>query len=362
MDLLDKEIRLLVVGHGIDTAFIKMLECLADSGRYQIYITYDRGVAQPSFSREKLIYLPLAKVKSKWNSEVVRELRGYIRRYGIQLIFAPSSSGLSNALFSSLFTGARCIGYRGTQAKIRRYDPTYYLGILNPRLRHVICETPDIAVQLSRYISKKKLSTHTKPFSLDWVREAIEHPLPLGDNNGHSFKCIYIGSTKGRPYKGLSYLLQAFILLGREDASLYIIGDYDDEDYQLAEGSAMREQIHFLGFQREAIRYLPSADLFVLPSLRDASPRVVREALACGVPCIVTDIPGARDLIDDQSGVLVSPASGEALAKAIAMLMDQPSKLSKLKQGAQERIIKHFSVEHYVAGLDSLFSNLLRKR
>ena len=115
------------------------------------------------------------------------------------------------------------------------------------------------------------------------------------------------------------------------------------------------ERIHFLWNREDAISFLPKQDLFILPALRDASPRVVREAMACGVPCIVTDIPGARDLIvDNESGILVPSGSAEKIAEAMRSLMDDRTKLQKLAKASRERIINEFSVEAYVSYFDKL--------
>lgn len=112
--------------------------------------------------------------------------------------------------------------------------------------------------------------------------------------------------SKGRPFKGLTYLIKAFQILNAPEAHLVVIGDYDNSDYELAQQGVGAERIHFLWNREDAISFLPKQDLFILPALRDASPRVVREAMACGVPCMFTDIPGARDLIvDNESGILV---------------------------------------------------------
>ena len=54
---------------------------------------------------------------------------------------------------------------------------------------------------------------------------------------------------------------------------------------------------------------------------RDASPRSLREAMACKVACIVTDIPGARDLVvDGRTGIIVQAGSPQAIAEGIRVL------------------------------------------
>ena len=57
---------------------------------------------------------------------------------------------------------------------MKKLDPTYYMGILNPRVDHIVCETADIQEYLTRYIDKDKLSVSVKPFDIDWVAGLCE--------------------------------------------------------------------------------------------------------------------------------------------------------------------------------------------
>ena len=139
---------ILLVYKEADIATYKMLEGLSKLDDFNIYI------ASPQSYTDKNIYgnctpLDLPVITSKFNWNVIRALRKIIKTYRIDLIYSPSSSGLSNALFASIGTRAKNIAYRGTQAKLKRFDPTYYLGILNPAVEHVVCETKDIEEYLS---------------------------------------------------------------------------------------------------------------------------------------------------------------------------------------------------------------------
>ena len=76
-----------------------------------------------------------------------------------------------------------------------------------------------------------------------------------------------------------------------------------------------------LGPHKDAVYYLPGKDVCICPSIRDASPRSLREAMACKVACIVTDIPGARDLVvDGRTGIIVQAGSPQAIAEGIRVL------------------------------------------
>ncbi len=276
--------------------------------------------------------------------------------------FSPSSSGLSNSLFASIGTKAKNVAYRGTQAKVRKGDPTYYLGILNPRVKYVICETEDIKEYLSQFFRPDRLSVHLKPFDVEWVEDACQHPKQADGVPEGAFSLIYIAATKGRPFKGLTTLIQAVNLV--EDSRLHFVfvGDYEDSDYKLAMNGPAKDRIHFLGRRGDAISFIPKQDLFVLPSTRDASPRVIREAMACGLPCIVTDILGARDLIlNGETGVLVPPSDPEKMAEAIIGFMNDKEKCLQFGKAGRQRIINDFSMEKYVDYFEQTFTDIVNK-
>lgn len=346
---------ILLIYKEADIATYKMLEGLSWLDDFNIYIATPQPVTEEKIYGNCIpLHLPV--ITSKFNREVIRAIRQIIKRYRIDLIYSPSSSGLSNALFASLGTRAKNIAYRGTQAKLKRFDPTYYLGILNPRVKHVVCETSDIEAYLARFIPQDRLTTSTKPFDIDWIKEAIRTPKKADGIPDNAFNCVYIGATKNRPFKGLTDLINAFILLNDPRIHLTIIGEYGEDDFQLAQQSKASAQIHFLGQRTDAISFLATSQLFILPSHRDASPRVVREAMACSVPCIVTDIPGARDLmINRVTGLLVPPHSPRQMADTIRALVDNPEQLRGFAKASHEHIIRDFSVKAYTEHFADLF-------
>ena len=203
---------ILVTHKAVDVATYKMLGELSKNESYTIYLTVP-SASEAAKVEGKCIPLPISPITSKFSWKVIKTLRRYVKQYDIDLIFSPSTSGLSNALIATIGTSVKNVGYRGTQAKVKKLDPTYYMGILNPRVDHIVCETADIQEYLTRYIDKDKLSVSVKPFDIDWVADACANPKQAEGVPDNAFKCIYIGTTKGRPFKGLTYLIKAFQIL-----------------------------------------------------------------------------------------------------------------------------------------------------
>lgn len=350
---------LLVTYRELDVAGYDMLGRLSQDSSITIYI----AVASEKDKKRiqgKCIPVLIPALKSKFVWKAIKELRKIMKQYHIDIVFSPSSAGLSNALFASWGTKVKNVGYRGTQAKVKKGDPTYYLATLNPRVDHIVCETEDIYTYLSQVISKNKLSVNLKPFDVNWVKDACTFPKQVEGIPENAITCVYIGSCKGRPFKGLTCLVNAFHLLNNPKVHLIFIGDYDEKDYQLAKSGVAADRIHFLGQRDDAIYFLPKQDIFILPSLRDASPRVIREAMACGLPCIVSDIPGARDLVvNGVTGILIPSNSPQELSLAIQSLIDDEEKRKSMGKAGLKHIIEDFSVEDYVDKFRETFQSLI---
>ena len=131
-------IRLLITHREADESTIVLAEGLAALPDFKVYMTRE-GIASAVVERG-VTYLPSPPITGKVNLSVCRLLRRYMRQYHFTHTYSPGSSGLSNALLATLFSSVKNIAYRGTGARIRRTDPTYYLGILNPRVHHIVCE------------------------------------------------------------------------------------------------------------------------------------------------------------------------------------------------------------------------------
>jgi glycosyltransferase involved in cell wall biosynthesis len=100
------------------------------------------------------------------------------------------------------------------------------------------------------------------------------------------------------------------------------------------------------GRQEKMNEILLQAAIFCLPSYREGMPKVVLEAMACGVPCITTNAPGCRDAVRHQdNGLLVPIKDAEALAEAIKRLLQNPAERLRMGARGRERAEKEFNQE-----------------
>lgn len=115
-------------------------------------------------------------------------------------------------------------------------------------------------------------------------------------------------------------VIEALAQLERRDIR-YIIcgtGPLMESHRQLAESLGVGNQLILAGFRNDVADIYRAADIFVFPSLREGLPVAVLEAMASGLPAIVTNIRGSRDLVDTESyGAIVATNNIEAFSKAI---------------------------------------------
>lgn len=117
--------------------------------------------------------------------------------------------------------------------------------------------------------------------------------------------------------------------------------------------------IHWLGLRRDVPDLLAAADLFVLPSERDALPTVLLEAMAAGLSVVATSVGGIPEIVDDgESGVLVAPGDAAALAAALRELAGDPEARRRLGAAGQRRARERFALDAWAARLETLYRSV----
>ncbi|HEY1600020.1 MAG TPA: glycosyltransferase [Pirellulales bacterium] len=117
-------------------------------------------------------------------------------------------------------------------------------------------------------------------------------------------------------------------------------------------------QCHLLGSRTDMPRLTASLDVQVSSSLTEALPNVVGEAMACGVPCAVTDVGDSALLVGD-TGRVVPPRNAAALAQACLELLQQaPGEQQKIQQRCRRHIVEHFSFDRMVSQHFALWSEV----
>ena len=159
------------------------------------------------------------------------------------------------------------------------------------------------------------------------------------------------------PAKGHEYLINSVAQIdGKDHVELVIVGaqldsqqHYYEKLRNQVENLGLSDRIHFTGWRSDVPELLSLFDLFVLPSITEACPIVVLEAMAMECPVVATDVGGVREQIpDDDHGWVVPPKNSEALAAAIDEAILSPQERQSRSRRARERIEAVFDLDHCV--------------
>lgn len=124
-------------------------------------------------------------------------------------------------------------------------------------------------------------------------------------------------------------------------------------------GLAREERFLMLPFAGPAARYLAATDVYVLPSSWEALPIGVLEALACGVPQVVTDVGGSGEAVTAETGVVVPPGDPGALSDAIVTLLDDAPRREAMAESSRARHAEAFRTELMVERTASVYRTVL---
>ena len=165
-------------------------------------------------------------------------------------------------------------------------------------------------------------------------------------NKGFTF--VFVGRIVRD--KGINELVAAFDRLYREhpgDVRLILVGPREDNLDPVLPATLDRinrgDGIEAVGRQSDVKPFYANADALVFPSYREGFPNVVIEAGAMGLPSIVTDINGSREIIiNGENGVIIQPRDEEALYQAMKNFVEHPDLVARLAAKARPLIASRY--------------------
>lgn len=170
-----------------------------------------------------------------------------------------------------------------------------------------------------------------------------------------------------REAKGIQVLLQAAkrVLAACDEAVFLVVGDgpMRIELERAARATGESERIHFVGFRRDVPAVLRASDLFVLPSLEDAFPTVLLEAMAAELPIVATNVGGIPEIVDaPATGRLVPARDVEALGREMIGLLASPDERAAMGRRARIRVKSHFSMEVWMERLTAVYQEVVSEQ
>ena len=175
----------------------------------------------------------------------------------------------------------------------------------------------------------------------------------------------YVGRIT--PEKDLHTWLHAAALVKRQypQARFVLVGDGKDEILlhelqRLAAGLGIADQVLFYGYQENPKPFFAMFDIFMLSSVTEGLSNSILEAMAMGLPTVVTKVGGNEELvIDGQTGHLVPQGDVAGLAQAVISLAQHDQSRRDMGQAGRRRVESEFSFTGRLQRIESLYERVV---
>lgn len=163
-----------------------------------------------------------------------------------------------------------------------------------------------------------------------------------------------------RPPKGIQFLIRAMpaILASHPNTYYLIVGSGSHREALMEEvGKAgVSERVVFAGMRKDVPQLLAASDIFVLPTLTEALPTVLAEAMAARLPLIASRVGGIPEMITNgQNGFLTEPEDLKGLASACIHLLKNRDERAAMSAEGWRIVHQKFSIERQVEQLRDLY-------
>ena len=282
------------------------------------------------------------------------KLIGMVRQLKIDLIHAHFilPPGIIGVCAGSLMGKKTAVTAHGSDLMIQAKNPLLkmlikftlkradYVLVVNQTLQEKVLElgiNPDKIYITPNAVDVEKFNPQNKELPTD-LKTSFDKPL-------HADKpwLLFVGNLVSQ--KGVKYLLDAMKLM-KTPAKLLVVGDGPLR--QELEMKVYRDKISavvFAGARRDVEEIMPSADVFVLPSVSEGSPITILEALASGLPVVATSVGGITEVINEKVGMVVEPANPKKLAAALDKILENRETLRGMGVAAREHALEYRAMQ-----------------
>ncbi|TDL34753.1 N-acetyl-alpha-D-glucosaminyl L-malate synthase BshA [Jeotgalibacillus sp. S-D1] len=256
----------------------------------------------------------------------------------------------------------------GTDITVLGFDPS-----LTEAIRFGI-EQSDRVTTVSHALSKQTHDLISPDKSLDVIHNFIDERV-YRKVDAHSLKSDYkieeddkvlIHVSNFRAVKRVGDVVRSFSEIQKNiNAKLLLVGDGPEMSTicKLTDELGIKDQVRFLGKQENLEELYSISDIMLLLSEKESFGLVALEAMACGVPCIGTNVGGIPEVIEDGvSGYICELGNIKSIVEKTADLLSDREKYRRFSKAAVEAVQKQFHSSEIVNQYEKIYDEVMRNK
>lgn len=351
---------------GAETVFIDLATRLPKERYRSVVVIRDKGWVYEELCRRGAEPI-LLDAKGSFNLRYLFGLRKIIQKETVDLI---QSHLLGTNVYCSLvglLTGKPVITTFHGAVDISNKERFLALkfGLLNKGASKIIAVSESLKDDLIRKTPLKKQKIHVIHNGIDTAAFERQKSNELRQQFGWSQGDIIVGSLGNvRPAKGYDVLLRATAKLAQcKSCFRFVIAGQGKSNglykelLELKEGLELQGQVEFLGFVDDPAWFLSNLDLYLLPSISEGFSISTIQAMASGIPVIVTRSGGPEEIVTHQeNGWVVDQGNPVAIVDGLEFLSANPDVCVDLSNNAKEKVVNVFSMDAMLEKYEKTYS------
>lgn len=329
-------------------SFFRFLEFIGPSG-WQFSVKLTRAL------KKNIRNFDIVHINSIWNYPVAAAAY-YCRKYQRPYLVSPRGS-LSYLLLGKKFLKKMLYYFLVIRKYLRGASAIHYATAEEMKACHSALGFKNKAVIVANGIDLSKFSDLPG-------RENLKQDYPILEG-----KKVLLFLSRINWNKGLDILIKAYCLLAKERADLHLlIAGNDDQGYakkvkRWIRNSGIEKRVTFTGMltgQKKLEAYRGS-DVFILPSYSESFGMAVVEAMACGLPVVISNKVGIyRQLQENKAGVVVE-GNAKSLYQGIKSILGNDKFSQELSANGRETVEKYYDIEKVADKMIAAYREVLNK-
>jgi len=284
-----------------------------------------------------------------WHVSIAAWLAGIPRRFAIAHLAPPPPPAKARSFRRTMYSMRRIRHLLGV-----RLASLCYTTIIS-----VSTAVRDALIRDYNYPSSRVVTVHNGVFVSEFSRNDGRGLTVRTSIGCTPEEFLLVCVARLNEHKRIDILLSALARLLREGVRVkcVIVGDGPLRSQLVEQARTLKLSgyVVFEGFKEDIYPYLQAANAFVLTSSKEGFALAILEAMACGLPCVVTNVGGNAEAITDKvHGLLVSPESVNEVADAISYLINHPEERARMSELAKRRARDSFRWEGKLAEIRNI--------
>ena len=357
---------------GFFKAFIKNL---VDNGHTVDIATNENGSPVPECYREwGCEVYPISTSRSplnKGNVMAIKQLRKLVKENGYDIVHCHTP----NAAVVTRLACRKLRKKRGLKVFYTAHGFHFYKGapLLNWLVFYPVeklcARFTDVLITINQEdyaLAKKKMKAKRVEYvagvgvdlsrfdNVEVDREAKRREIGVPED---AFLLISVGELNEN--KNHQVIIKAMAKLNNPKVHYAIAGKGEKSEFliELAKKLGVSEQLHLLGYRRDIPELNASADVFCFPSLREGLPVAPIEAMACGLPTIVSSVRGIDDCSENGvTGYKCSSHDVDGFAESISKLVTDQDVRKKMSE-QNKKVVERYSINEILPRMKSIYES-----